>query len=394
MAGDPGRVWDMLSDGWLYPVWVVGATHMRDVDDHWPRVGARVAPSGRCVADLAVRHDRSDRGGTGAPAPAARPRLAGRRGTHRAAVEPHTGGSMVRMSEAPARGPALTLDNPLQRKLLVARNRESLSRLAAIVGNRRIPEQPNRFAGAAAESGSAIDPALDGVEGAPPHAAGPPRARHRGPRRVPARPAVHAAARMRGGAGQDTARRSVSRRGRARAPAGRSAAGGCSRCRRRRAPPVRDAFSPSRSPGASTRRAWTLSQEARRALLDHRLDPLDVLGDWPRRARARRAAGGCRPRADSVPGADGRGRTWSSGPSDAGTAGAASSGGKVGRVAGQAVQIDAEVHGAGLARRPRPSTGSGRTAPSRSSSSARPTGTARMSSSSRGGRCRASIRCS
>ncbi|MGA9748240.1 MAG: SRPBCC family protein [Nocardioides sp.] len=38
----PAQVWDVLSDGWLYPVWVVGATRMRDVDLPWPAVGARL----------------------------------------------------------------------------------------------------------------------------------------------------------------------------------------------------------------------------------------------------------------------------------------------------------------------------------------------------------------
>lgn len=36
------EVWKVLADGWLYPVFVVGATRMRGVDDHWPRVGARL----------------------------------------------------------------------------------------------------------------------------------------------------------------------------------------------------------------------------------------------------------------------------------------------------------------------------------------------------------------
>jgi uncharacterized protein YndB with AHSA1/START domain len=35
-------VWEVLSDGWLYPTWVVGATRMRDVDDSWPDVGSRL----------------------------------------------------------------------------------------------------------------------------------------------------------------------------------------------------------------------------------------------------------------------------------------------------------------------------------------------------------------
>ena len=38
----PERVWDVLADGWLYPLWVVGATRMREVDDTWPAVGAQL----------------------------------------------------------------------------------------------------------------------------------------------------------------------------------------------------------------------------------------------------------------------------------------------------------------------------------------------------------------
>jgi uncharacterized protein YndB with AHSA1/START domain len=38
----PEKVWEVLSDGWLYPLWVVGATRMRDVDQAWPQVGAKI----------------------------------------------------------------------------------------------------------------------------------------------------------------------------------------------------------------------------------------------------------------------------------------------------------------------------------------------------------------
>ena len=38
----PERVWNVLSDGWLYPLWVVGATRMREVDQDWPSVGSRI----------------------------------------------------------------------------------------------------------------------------------------------------------------------------------------------------------------------------------------------------------------------------------------------------------------------------------------------------------------
>jgi hypothetical protein len=36
------QVWNVLADGWMYPLFVVGASRMREVDDHWPEVGARL----------------------------------------------------------------------------------------------------------------------------------------------------------------------------------------------------------------------------------------------------------------------------------------------------------------------------------------------------------------
>ncbi len=38
----PAEVWDVLADGWLYPVWVVGASRMREVADEWPSDGSRL----------------------------------------------------------------------------------------------------------------------------------------------------------------------------------------------------------------------------------------------------------------------------------------------------------------------------------------------------------------
>ena len=42
IAATPEQVWAVLADGWLYPLFVVGASRMRDVDDDWPAVGARL----------------------------------------------------------------------------------------------------------------------------------------------------------------------------------------------------------------------------------------------------------------------------------------------------------------------------------------------------------------
>lgn len=36
------RIWDVLSDGWLYPLWVVGASRMREVDESWPEIGSKL----------------------------------------------------------------------------------------------------------------------------------------------------------------------------------------------------------------------------------------------------------------------------------------------------------------------------------------------------------------
>ncbi len=38
----PERVWEVLADGWLYPLWVVGASRMREVDATWPSPGSKL----------------------------------------------------------------------------------------------------------------------------------------------------------------------------------------------------------------------------------------------------------------------------------------------------------------------------------------------------------------
>ena len=42
VSATPEQVWEVLADGWLYPLFVVGASRMRDVDDSWPAVGAKL----------------------------------------------------------------------------------------------------------------------------------------------------------------------------------------------------------------------------------------------------------------------------------------------------------------------------------------------------------------
>lgn len=38
----PGDVWSVLSDGWQYATWVVGASRIREVDRDWPAEGSRI----------------------------------------------------------------------------------------------------------------------------------------------------------------------------------------------------------------------------------------------------------------------------------------------------------------------------------------------------------------
>ena len=42
IAAPPEAVFAVLANGWLFPVWVVGATRMRDVDEGWPAVGTKL----------------------------------------------------------------------------------------------------------------------------------------------------------------------------------------------------------------------------------------------------------------------------------------------------------------------------------------------------------------
>jgi uncharacterized protein YndB with AHSA1/START domain len=36
------QVWSILADGWTYPLWVVGASRIREVEDSFPAVGSKL----------------------------------------------------------------------------------------------------------------------------------------------------------------------------------------------------------------------------------------------------------------------------------------------------------------------------------------------------------------
>jgi uncharacterized protein YndB with AHSA1/START domain len=136
IAATPEQIFAVLADGWLLPLWVVGATHIRQVDDGWPaaetrvhhQVGAWPLMISDTTAVVSCEPPRSLVLQARAwPVGEARVELD---------IEAADGGARVRMAEAPTHGTARLLDNPLQRRVLAARNRESLARLAALAENR------------------------------------------------------------------------------------------------------------------------------------------------------------------------------------------------------------------------------------------------------------------
>jgi uncharacterized protein YndB with AHSA1/START domain len=130
IAAPASRVWDVLSDGWLYSGWVVGASHIRDVESTWPQVGAQLHHS---VGSWPVMI--SDSTKVLESRPGERLVLQARGwplGEARVEVDlvGDGDGCRVTITELPTNGPGRWLHNPLQDKALDARNRESLARLA------------------------------------------------------------------------------------------------------------------------------------------------------------------------------------------------------------------------------------------------------------------------
>lgn len=137
VSATPQQVWEVLADGWLYPLFVVGASRMRDVDESWPAVGsrlhhsvgtwplliddttevleveqghrllllARAWPTGQAHVDISLRAN----GG---------------------------GATVVTITEDATAGPAVLVPKPLRDVQLQLRNTETLRRLAFLVEGR------------------------------------------------------------------------------------------------------------------------------------------------------------------------------------------------------------------------------------------------------------------
>jgi uncharacterized protein YndB with AHSA1/START domain len=132
----PEQVFDVLDDGCAYASWVVGARRIRSVERAWPEEGSQFHHAlGAPAAELhdsseVVIHDRPHR-----LVLRVRFRPAGE-ATVEIEVAPDGTGSMVHLTETPARGLFARLPRVLTDPLVHVRNELSLRRLRGLAERR------------------------------------------------------------------------------------------------------------------------------------------------------------------------------------------------------------------------------------------------------------------
>ena len=149
----PERVFDVLSDPRAYGEWVVGSKRIRDIEGHWPEVGARFHHQVGW-GPLRVR-DHTE------VLEVDRPRMLKLRAKARPLgtaevtmlLAPETGGTRAVMIEDPGDRLSALIFNPLTHLLVRGRNVESLQRLRSIaIEFERDPEAAERRMRAAEDS--------------------------------------------------------------------------------------------------------------------------------------------------------------------------------------------------------------------------------------------------
>jgi uncharacterized protein YndB with AHSA1/START domain len=134
----PSAVWAVLSDGWLYSGWVVGASRIRGVDSGWPGPGARIHHS---VGSWPALLDDETRVLRVEPQVElvlqARAWPAGEATVHLALAPASGDRTEVTIAEDATAGPGRLIPKPIRQLLITPRNRESLRRLALIAEGRQ-----------------------------------------------------------------------------------------------------------------------------------------------------------------------------------------------------------------------------------------------------------------
>jgi len=133
---EPAKVWSVLSDGWLYPSWVVGASRMREVEESWPAPGSKLHHSvglWPLLLDdrtevLGCEPQRSLRlKAHGWPAGAAEVLIE---------LAPSGDGTEVTIQEDAVAGPARLVPAPVRQLGVIPRNKEALRRLSFLAERR------------------------------------------------------------------------------------------------------------------------------------------------------------------------------------------------------------------------------------------------------------------
>ena len=132
----PEAVWAVLADGWLYPLFVVGASSMRAVDPTWPQVGAALHHT--VGAWPLTLHDTTS---VRAVEPLRRLEVVARGWPAGEAVvvfelEADGAGTLVTLHEDASSGPGRFVPAPLRHAMLAPRNDETLLRLEHLARGR------------------------------------------------------------------------------------------------------------------------------------------------------------------------------------------------------------------------------------------------------------------
>ncbi|MGX7680552.1 SRPBCC family protein [Jatrophihabitans sp. DSM 45814] len=137
------QVWQVLSDGWLYASWVVGASRIRDVESGWPAAGSKIHHS---VGAWPLLLDDETQVITAEPSRLlvlqARTRPFGEASVRIVLedVDVEVGAPAdtleIRMHEDLISGAGRAVPSAVRQRLLVPRNRESLRRLALLAEGR------------------------------------------------------------------------------------------------------------------------------------------------------------------------------------------------------------------------------------------------------------------